>query len=120
MKLYHKQINSLEALKREKLRLKLKEKAAGSEFKAPLSGITSAASSDKSNNLLGTVSKLLGSSSAMDIALSLGGPIIGKVGRKGAGKVTKIAFDVLGGYLKWKLLVAGFKIGKRIIKNKKA
>ena len=124
MKLYNKKLRSLADIKHERALLMRDHKQSLKELKQPLGGFKLGKKSKKEDseegfNWLGTITKLATSKSALDIAMSLGGPLLGKVGRKGGNTIKKAAFEVLGGYVKWKLIEVGFNVAKSLLKNSK-
>jgi hypothetical protein len=125
MKLYNKKLRSLADLKHERALLMKDHKQSRKQLKEPLAGFKLGKKSKQADNSeegfdwLGTITKLATSKSAIDIAMSLGGPLLGKVGRKGGNTIKKAAFEVLGGYVKWKLIEVGFNVAKSLLKNSK-
>ena len=127
MKLYPKQLNSLEALERERLRLK-REIAASNPVNvfdtgAPANntkpGNTSPEEETPGGDLLVTFADLLTSKGTVSIALSLLGPLLNVLGRKaGKGILKPLAKEVLGGYVKWKLIEISYKTALRFIRSK--
>lgn len=125
MKLYNKKLRSLADLKHEKQLLMREQQIARKHQKDPFSALLNG--NGKKDNAetdgidwVSMMTKLLaGNSIPFKIALSLATPLLGKIGRKGSSTVKKIAFEVLGGYIKWKAVDMGFRLVKKMLKKKK-
>lgn len=124
MKLYKKQLGSLEELKRERHLLQYikKQQDPGNLFS--LSDITGAATGSRQkasasaggNDLLELLLSLAGSGSLADAAFRAGGPLLKLAARKFPKKILfKLLSEVGGGYLKWKLLSGGFALLRHLV-----
>ena len=111
MKLYYKQLHSLEELKREKKKLKKRIDKEQEEGLFSFGNVVGKEEAVKdTGNLLSIAQGLLQSSSVKEAAVSLGLPLLKMAGRKiGRNTVTAIGKEVLGGYLKYKLAEMGYK-----------
>lgn len=126
MKLYNKKLRSLAELKHEKQLLMREEQVRRKHVKDPWSLLTQTKSEKESTDTdsfdwVSLLTKFLGGTKSLpvNIALSLAGPLLGKVGRKGGGIIKKLATEVIGGYLKWKLIDIGFNLVKKMLKRDK-
>lgn len=117
MELYHKQLNSVAELRREKKRIKLERKIANENAEAvedakgadnPLASFISLAGDFLSST--GTKSALSG------IAMPLFSMALGKAKH---GFLKKVAKEVLGGYIKWKAIDFGVTLAMRFIRMQK-
>lgn len=134
MRLYPKKLRSLDALKREKLKLKyalerteeegffnLKSDKLSGLGKLAGMGKKAAGSSDGGLNFLSLAGDLLTSKSFADIALTVGLPLLKFAGRKAKkGVIKKIATEVIGGYVKWKLMQMGYRGIRLFLKMQQA
>jgi len=126
MKLYPEKLHSLEDLKRERRSLKLALAEADpmslssmGSTNTQTSGAKAAEAAEGKNDLLVTITDLLTSNGAADVALSLAEPLLSLLGRKaGKGIIKPVAKEVLGGYVKWKLIEIGYKTALRFIRSK--
>ncbi len=126
MKLYNKKLRSLAELKHEKQLLMREEQVTRKHMKDPWAGLTQTKLNKDDTDTDGidwvsVIAKFFGGAKSLpvNIALSLAGPLLGKMGRKGGGIIKKLAIEVLGGYLKWKLLDIGFNLAKKMLKGNK-
>lgn len=129
MKLYPKKLNSIEALERERRKLKraIAETnptdvfgAGKTDKKSRKQAATDTEETIGGNeNLLVTITDLLTSKGVADVVLSLISPLMGVLGRKaGKGILKPLAKEVLGGYVKWKLIEISYKTAVRFIRSK--
>lgn len=112
MKLYPKKLRSLEELKREKQVLKYARAQTQKEglFDLKAEGLHKAVGSKGNANFLSLAGDLLTSKSFADIALTIGLPMIKFAGRKTEKNIIKkLATEVVGGYVKWKLIQMGLR-----------
>ena len=92
MKLYRKKLDSLEALKREKIRLRYKEMRTKESDLNPLTEIgRSKLSGSAKAGILGTLMELVSSKSQLQTALAIGKPVL-KVLRKRRAKKQAIRY----------------------------
>lgn len=121
MKLYHKQLNSLDELKLEKQRLKAVLNKTEKEGFISMNDILPAKQEGGANDWVSQLTGLLDNAGAKELVMSLAGPALGLLGDKiEKHTIKKIAKEFLGGYVKWKaieLAYAGIKV--LIEKNKK-
>ena len=135
MKMYRKQLNSLEELQREKIRLRYERKRLQAEDLNPLpewgkNKISGAAKS----GLLGTVIALVTSDSKMQTALALGKPILNALSKRKAKKrqiryaaglpreksvAKKIITEIAVNYLIGKAVQLSVKGIRSLVKRKK-
>lgn len=126
MKLYPKKLNSIEALERERRKLK---RAIAETNPTDVFGTSKAdkkkekqgtgPAKETGEGLLVTITDLLTSKGAADVALSLIDPLMGVLGRKaGKGIIKPLAKEILGGYVKWKLIEISYKTAVRFIRSK--
>jgi hypothetical protein len=123
MKFYPKRLNSLEELKREKQVLKYARKHSKPEGFMDMKIPSPSREADKQSDILSMAGDLLTSKSFADVALTVGLPLIKLVGRKTEKSFIKtFAGEVIGGYVKWKILqmgVRGVKLFVRMQQTKK-
>lgn len=128
MKLYPKQLNSLEELKREKHVLLYAKKHIASEdlfsidqFKPDLlAKKPTSEAGESTSNIMALVADLLTSKSATGAAMTLGLPLLKFVGLKaGKGIFKPLVKEVAGGYIKWKLIHFGYTTVMGIVKSQK-
>jgi hypothetical protein len=122
MKIYPKKLNSLEELKREKQVLLYAKKHTGSLDFFPKSTVATAQEPvvDKTTDAMAIAGDLLTSSSASNIALTLGLPLIKMLGLKAGKGVFKGLFkEVFLGYMKWKLVHFGFTTVMDMVRSQK-
>lgn len=120
MKLYPKRLNSLEELKREKHMLKYARqhtrKDGLPEIKLPFTTHTS-----KPSDMISMAGDLLTSKSFADMALTIGLPMLKLVGRKTEKSLLKtVAGELIGGYVKWKILQLGMRGVKLLLKKEQS
>ena len=125
MALYPKKLNGLAALEREKARVRKSLEAMQAESAASVEGLLagklpgfgggggneSAPGFDIGSIISGTM-EYFGNGSA--IADRLSGILKGKVG----GMATRLAKEVLGGYLKWKAVTLSYKLIRKWMKTR--
>jgi hypothetical protein len=126
MKLYRKQLNSVEELRRECIRLNYQKKHAG-----PLDLLGKNTSDNKKNKavqesgsssgIVSTALSLMSGGSTLQTVLSIAGPLLGKMGKSGGPKkiAGRIIRDVLIAYAAGKGLQILFRIVSRQMKKKK-
>lgn len=126
MKLYRKQLNSLEELRYEKRMLKRAVKNSEKEgfFSTGASDKKTEPEADDMPGILSVVGDLLGSSSIGGMALSVGLPILkqvaGKKILKSSGGILKTVVKEVGfSYVKWKAVELGIKGVRHLIKKNK-
>jgi hypothetical protein len=114
MKLYSKQLNSVEELKREKhvLRYAVKHSDEALSF-GEIGSKKSSTDDAASAGILGTMISALGSKSLFNTILAIVPPIISLVakrsGKKKKNPVESMVKEVISGYIKWKLVHMGYK-----------
>lgn len=135
MKAYRKELNNLEDLRRERIRLKaeLRYSSAG-DFLNPFSKTSESKSFRKSKvGLLGTIGEVLGAENQLQTAIAIGKPLLkmlGKQRKKTSPALLKskdkkdsillgIAKEILTGYLLGKAVQLSFKGIKSLIQKKK-
>ncbi|MBS1779538.1 MAG: hypothetical protein JST70_09465 [Bacteroidetes bacterium] len=117
MKLYKKQLNSIEELKKEKRRLKAKLDET-QLFSAPESITKETATG--SPDLLGALTEMISSPSAAGTIGSLAMPLLSMAGKKISKKyLLRFAKEFIGGYAKWKAVEIGYKAARSYIKSRK-
>lgn len=123
MKIYHKKLNSLEELKREKhVLLYAKKHTASEDLFSPGQIMPKSASAPSGNttNVMAIIGDLLTSKSATSMGLTLGVPLVKMLGLKASKSVLKpLVREVVGGYIKWKLIHFGIKIVRGAVQAKK-
>ncbi len=128
MKLYRKRLHSLEELKRERQVLKYKKKHTGSEDWFNLKDLTGGKSGKEDDHpgilnasMMSTILSALGSKSVVGTALSLAPTLVNLVSKRSGKKnvIEKMAMDVVGGYVKWKLVQMGYRGIKLFAKARK-
>lgn len=118
MKLYSRQLNSLEELKREKQTLKAQIAKAESEGFFSLSDILPEKKAGDKEDMLSQLGGILGSADVKDLLGSLAGPALGLIGDKIEKQtLKKIAKEVLGSYVKWKSIELAYT-GIRMLLDK--
>ena len=121
MKIYPKKLNSLEELRREKHVLLYAKKHTASDeiFSAKQFKIKPSPSTTTQSNILALLGDLLTSKSASGTAITLGLPLVKLLGLKaGKGIFKPIIKEVIGGYVKWKLIHFGYTTVMRMVKSK--
>lgn len=128
MKLYNKQLNSLEELKLEKQRLRAKKRNADELFS--LDDIIPGKSAAKTNSeeeesegggldIADLASSLISAVGNRDMLMSVGMPLLQLVGSQmEKGVVKKILKEVGFGYAKWKAIELAFKGVKHLVDKK--
>ncbi|MBS1584165.1 MAG: hypothetical protein JSS82_01260 [Bacteroidetes bacterium] len=135
MKIYRKQLKSLEELKQEKIRLlQLRAKTEGEDLFALDGILPSLGKSEKKEkpgtveqeeagtleNIAGTLSNLLGSDLLKGVLGSAGGVLTGIAGKKLREKILMpVLKEVVLGYAKWKAVELGFSAAKMFVKSRK-
>jgi hypothetical protein len=130
MKLYPKQLNSIEALERERRRLKreiastdptdfFSRGAGGGKKQKKEKAHKSAEPEGDGNSFFITIIDLLTSKGVADGALSIIDPLMTLLGRKAGKSIIKpLAKELLGGYVKWKIIEISYKTALRFIRSK--
>jgi hypothetical protein len=109
MRLYPKKLRSLEELKREKQVLKYARAQTRKESFLDIKA-DSLPGAGKKGDILSLIGDLFTSKSFADIALSVGLPMLKFAGRKTEKNIIKkLAGELIGGYVKWKLLQMGLR-----------
>jgi hypothetical protein len=123
MRLYRKQLNSIDELRQEKSRLRYARKHTGTMnfFTADLftpSAKEIPAGGEENPGWLDMASKLLTSPTVLDSALAVGVPLT-RFFPAGVQKkfLAKFAREFFGGYLRWKLLTFGLRAGKHLVQS---
>jgi hypothetical protein len=118
MRIYPKRLNSLEELRREKQVLKYAAKHSKPDvlpdlklnLKPGAKKVAEDAGLDSPSDILSMLGDILTSRTFTDSALAWGLPLIKLVGRKTEKSFLKtFAGEVLGGYLKWKMVQMGVR-----------
>lgn len=118
MKLYSRQLNSLEELKREKQALKAQIAHAESEGFFSLSDIMPGKKDGDSGDVLSQLGGILGGNDTKDLLGAIAGPALGLIGDKIEKQtLKKIAKEVLGSYVKWKSIELAYA-GVRMLLDK--
>ena len=116
MKLYPKELHSVEALRREKLKLKYARKHSDnlvSIDKNTDDGLSSSA-------FTGTLMSLVSSKSVSSFLLTLTPTLLSFVsGKKKKRFISSVAREVLGGYIKFKAMQMAYRYIRMIVKKKK-
>jgi hypothetical protein len=135
MKIYPKQLNSLEELKQEKARLRqLRAATEGEDLFSLNDVLPSFGKKEKKEeadtggheegsgweNIAGTISDLLGSDLLTELLGGAGGILAGIAGKKLREKVLMpLLKEVVLGYAKWKAVELGFSAAKMFVKSQK-
>ncbi|HEY1031998.1 MAG TPA: hypothetical protein VGD89_09505 [Flavipsychrobacter sp.] len=124
MKLYSKQLNSLEELRREKRMLKRAIKESEKEGFFPGSKKEGKENSDETGDILSAATGLFSGSPLGSLAMAVGMPLLkqaaGKKIAKSGGKILGSLLKEVGfSYLKWKAVELGIKGVKQVIKKRK-
>lgn len=135
MKIYPKQLNSLEELKLEKARLRqLRAATEGEDLFSFNDVLPSFGKKEKTENtgsgeheeepgwknIAGTISDLLGSDLLTELLGGAGGILSGIAGKKLREKVLMpLLKEVVLGYAKWKAVELGFSAAKMFVKSQK-
>jgi len=133
MKLYPKQLHSIEELKREKAALELLRKQTDLEDifslndvipsftkKNKTEGSSEHEQGEQGDGIMGMVHGLMDSFEIGDLLKVIGGPIAGLAGKKLRNNVIlPLAKEVVGGYLKWKAAELSVKAVKHFLKARK-
>lgn len=121
MKLYTKQLNSIDELKREKQRLKkeLKEKEQKGFFS--LSDVLPGNDAPgKGDGIINKAAGMLGGSGITGLLMNIGGPLLSMATGKAKNKILKtVAKEFLGGYVKWKAVELGYRAVKMAVNKAK-
>jgi hypothetical protein len=113
MELYHKQLNSVADLKREKLRLKKARKKKAKKL--------ARADEQDESPMASTLGDLMSSTGDLSSLAGLGMPLF-RLALKQTQKngfLKKVAVEVLGGYAKWKAIDLGITLTMRFIRRQK-
>jgi hypothetical protein len=117
MKLYPKQLNSLQELKQEKERLSL---SIGNNAHQANSINTPAENSRVADvSYMGIILDLLSNDLIGSALLKLGLPMFKKAGKFAGKNVFGLGKEVFGGYLKWKALELGYRWMRRYLNKDK-
>jgi hypothetical protein len=121
MKLYHKQLNSLDELKLEKQRLKAVLNKTEQEGFISMNDILPLKKEGDNKDLVSQLTGLLDNVGAKELVMSLAGPALGLLGDKiEKHTLKKIAKEFLGSYVKWKAIELAYAgIRALIERNKK-
>lgn len=120
MRLYPKKLHSLEELKREKQVLKYAKKHTHADGLLDIKANTPPGA-DKQSDILSMLGDLATSKSFSDIALTVGLPMLKLAGRKVEKSFLKTFLgEVIGGYMKWKLLQMGMRGVRLFIRMQKS
>jgi hypothetical protein len=120
MKLYHKQLNSLEELKIEKQRLKAVLSKTEKEGFISMNDILPAKKEGEGNDWASQLTGLLDGVGAKELVTSLAGPALGLLGDKiEKHTLKKIAKEFLGSYVKWKAIELGYTGIRALIEKRK-
>lgn len=126
MKLYRKQLHSLEELRREKhvLKYAMKHTDDWLSFKEMDKG-DSGEGSIAGAGLLGTIISALGSKSTLSMVMAIAPPILAMFSKRSSGDrkkknpVESLAKDLIIGYIKWKAISLGYKAVRNVTKGSK-
>jgi hypothetical protein len=123
MKLYSKQLNSLEELRREKHVLRYAVKHSEESLNLNDLKKDKGENSALSAGLLGTVISAFGSKSVLNTLLSIAPPILSLVAkgssRKKTNPVQKLMKEVAFGYIKWKAVQFAYNTTMKLVHAKK-
>jgi hypothetical protein len=124
MRLYHKRLDSLKDIKKEKQ--KLRESLKNSPFpssKAMPKAKAHAAEEDGGGggilDIVQVVAEFLPMNVVSGMLLRLGLPVLKKAGKSAGKNAFTLGKEVFGGYLKWKVLELGYRWGRRYINTQK-
>ena len=116
MKLYPRQLRSMEELKREKSVLKYVRRQTSKENLLPIDAAATA-SVPGGSGLMAALGGLLGARTLFDGALAAGLPLLRYMPMRTQKNVLRtIAREFIGGYLRWKMLQMGYR-GLRMLLN---
>lgn len=117
MELYHKQLNSVAELRREKKRLKIDRKIADDNAEA----VEDAKEADNPwASYIGMAGDFLSSKGTKNALAGLAMPLLQLALRNTQkGILKKVANEVLGGYIKWKAIDFGVTLAMRFIRMQK-
>lgn len=122
MKLYKKQLNSLDELKRERHRLLYTKKQQDREpmFSMDADSKDKGAGGGDDDGIIGLLLSLAGSKSLADAALRAGTPLLKLAARKFPAKLLLRGLREVGGsYLKWKLVSGGIFLLRQFFEVRK-
>lgn len=121
MKLYKKQLNSLEDLRRERHRLIYVKRQQAREplFDLDGGGKEKSTAADE-DDILGLLLSMAGSKSPADAVLTAGKPLLKLIAKKFPTKLLLRGLrEVGGGYLKWKLVSGGIFLLRQLLEVRK-
>ena len=118
MKLYYKQLNSLNELQQEKQRL------ADTLISKPVADGNDGDNSDKGKaagniNYPGIILDILSNEIILELLAKLGLPVLKKAGKFAGKNAFAIGKEVFGGYIKWKALELGYRWLRRYMNKRK-
>ena len=119
MALYPKKLNSLEELRREKYALKFAQKQAND--KDFFSVESKDAGGVANASIVGTALSLLTSPSLLNTVITVAPSLINLTGSKKAKNtfIQRLAKEIIGGYLKWKVVQMGLRGINIFLKSRK-
>jgi hypothetical protein len=117
MELYHKQLNSVAELRREKKRIKLERKIANENAEA----VEDAKEADSPwTSYIGIAGDFLSSKGTKNALAGIAMPLLQLALRNTQkGLLKRVAKEVLGGYIKWKAIDFGVTLAMRFIRMQK-
>ena len=122
MRLYPRQLNSLDELKREKEALKATIRRIEDEGFFSIEDILPAKAADgiEGDSIMAKLTDLVSSGNAKEILVSIAGPALSLLGT-GIEKraLKKVAKEFLGSYVKWKAIELGYKGIKMWLESRK-
>jgi len=118
MKLYRRQLNSVEELRREKLRLQFQKLHTDRKDFFPVRE-HGKPDNNASTNFIDFAGSLFGARSPLQFWLKMAGPVLRAVGKKQAPKkaLLRVAKEVLLGYAKWKVIEMTYRAIRLFIKK---
>jgi hypothetical protein len=120
MGLYHKQLNSVADLRREKKRLKIDRKVARKNAEAVEQAKEGSEEGNPLASFISMAGELLSSKSTKSALSGIAMPLFSMaLGRAKHGFLQKAAKEVIGGYIKWKAIDYGVTLAMRFIRRQK-
>ncbi|MBS1773281.1 MAG: hypothetical protein JST82_10485 [Bacteroidetes bacterium] len=120
MKLYPKQINSIEELRQEKqlLKQKVRDMEAEGVLKPPF--LSSKNKPEDTGEEDASIFDFIGNNTLKNVLTTVGLPLLQVAGIKLEQKaLKKLAIELLGGYAKWKAIALAYKGLQKILLSKK-
>jgi hypothetical protein len=116
MKLYPRQLRSMEELKREKSVLKYVRRQTTKENLLPIDAGVPGSGTGPGGGLMAALGGLMGARTLFDGALAAGLPLLRYMPMRTQKNVLRtVAREFIGGYLRWKMIQMGYRGLKMII-----